>query len=360
MSRLKHLFACSVLSGVVALSSCGGKHHANTQDPQSPATADSMIRPKSKLDADNVHCSLRDSRGMLWFATTADGVYRTDGRTFTNFTTKDGLISNAVYSMQDDGAGTIWFGTDDGLCRYDGRTFTALPMTILDNGTSSFLEASNDDNIINSMVFDRRGILWCATERGVFCHYGNNYTSPFDRLDILNPDKVFPVQVMRVIQDKNGNIWFTTRGQGVFRFDGTRMMNFKPNSEVWFAGIFQDRQGHIWLGSRTRGIYHFDGTSFRPQLLDHVFGSYVVNCMLQDRNGAIWFATEADVSSKRDAYGGIWRYDGQTMKNFTTMNGLPHNSVFTMVEDGGGALWIGGRGTSLSRFDGSTFTVFSE
>jgi ligand-binding sensor domain-containing protein len=38
--------------------------------------------------ADNVHCGLQDKAGNLWFGTTGDGVYRYDGQTFTNFTTK--------------------------------------------------------------------------------------------------------------------------------------------------------------------------------------------------------------------------------------------------------------------------------
>jgi hypothetical protein len=50
---------------------------------------------------DNVHCGLQDKVGNIWFGIIGanvdgqpggQGVYRYDGKTFTNFTVKDGLM----------------------------------------------------------------------------------------------------------------------------------------------------------------------------------------------------------------------------------------------------------------------------
>ncbi len=52
-------------------------------------------------------------------------MYRYDGITFRNFTTTDGLANNSVFSILEDSAGHLWFGTRDfGLSRYDGRSLT--------------------------------------------------------------------------------------------------------------------------------------------------------------------------------------------------------------------------------------------
>ena len=55
-----------------------------------------LIRTQSLNKGDNVHCSLQDKAGNLWFGTTADGIYKYDGKLFSQFTTTNGLNSNNV------------------------------------------------------------------------------------------------------------------------------------------------------------------------------------------------------------------------------------------------------------------------
>src|SRR5580693_8472480 len=72
----------------------------------------------------NVLASLQDNKGNIWFATTDQGVYRYDGKSITNFTIKDGMTSDVIFSILEDKRGDIWFGTAYGISRYDGKTFT--------------------------------------------------------------------------------------------------------------------------------------------------------------------------------------------------------------------------------------------
>ena len=55
-----------------------------------------LITTQGAGPANNVACSMQDKKGNLWFGTTGEGVYQYDGKSFTNFTTKDGLNSNMV------------------------------------------------------------------------------------------------------------------------------------------------------------------------------------------------------------------------------------------------------------------------
>ena len=73
--------------------------------------------------------------------------------------------------------------------------------------------------------------------------------------------------------------------------------------------------------------------------------------MIEDKNGNLWFCTDGE---------GVWRYDGESFKNFTTEDGLINNSVFSVVEDRKGNLWFGTRKVGLCRFDGKSFVSFSE
>jgi ligand-binding sensor domain-containing protein len=54
------------------------------------------------------------------------GVYRYDGKTWTHFTTEDGLIDNKICAVTLDSSGNMWFGSfDKGVSRFDGETWTS-------------------------------------------------------------------------------------------------------------------------------------------------------------------------------------------------------------------------------------------
>lgn len=68
-----------------------------------------------------------DNLGNIWIATYDSGVWRYDGENLTNFTTKDGLPSNAVNTIYRSKSGELFFGTDgDGICKYNGEKMIKL------------------------------------------------------------------------------------------------------------------------------------------------------------------------------------------------------------------------------------------
>ncbi|MEO6040067.1 MAG: two-component regulator propeller domain-containing protein [Saprospiraceae bacterium] len=75
-----------------------------------------------------------------------------------------------------------------------------------------------------------------------------------------------------------------------------------------------------------------------------------IYCGIRDKAGNLWFGTEE----------GAFRYDGQSMTNFTTKDGLIGNNVFSIVEDKAGNLWFGTRNMGLCRYDGQSFTNFTD
>jgi ligand-binding sensor domain-containing protein len=77
----------------------------------------------SKIGSRRFWDVLEDRRGNLWFATTDSGVYNYNGKSFQHFTTREGLANNLVMCICEDKAGVIWFGTGGGVSRYDGESF---------------------------------------------------------------------------------------------------------------------------------------------------------------------------------------------------------------------------------------------
>ena len=56
-----------------------------------------------------------------WFGSDDRGVYRYDGKTIVNFTTKDGLVGNRIRGIQEDKSGNIYFTTYEGISKFDGQ-----------------------------------------------------------------------------------------------------------------------------------------------------------------------------------------------------------------------------------------------
>jgi ligand-binding sensor domain-containing protein len=172
-----------------------------------------------------------------------------------------------------------------------------------------------------------------------------------------------------VIEDNAGNIWFATWFEGVCRYDGKSITNFKPFGEVWFTSVLQDKNGNIWVGSRAHGAYRYDGKTFTNFFADtKIFNACTVCAIAEDKSGNIWFGTQFADLLARDSFGGVWCYNpsaslssnSKALTNFTTKDRLSHNGVFSITIDRSGTLWFGTLNTGLCSYDGKTFTNFSE
>jgi len=119
--------------------------------------------------------------GALWLATWGSGIFRYDGEAFTNFTTKDGLASNATTTIYRASDGILWIGTDDkGVCGYDGKVFTSLDQQ---DGLAG--------NAVTSIVEDSDGSLWFGTHDGGLTHYQRSKTRPKVQIVSVTTDKTY-------------------------------------------------------------------------------------------------------------------------------------------------------------------------
>ncbi len=62
-----------------------------------------------------------DKNDQVWAGTWGGGVSRFDGEKWNNYSIKNGLAGNIVYSIAEGDDGNFWFGTNRGLSRFDGE-----------------------------------------------------------------------------------------------------------------------------------------------------------------------------------------------------------------------------------------------
>jgi ligand-binding sensor domain-containing protein len=305
----------------------------------------------------NVQCGLQDKLGNLWFGTTQNGLYKYDGKSFSQFTVTNGLNSNNISAILEDKNGKIWIGTEAGLCLYDGKTFAKIQIPLRKNLPPNKFRNSHD---VFSIMQDKSGKLWFATIDGVYIYDGKSFT-PFiideGAMGYMSSNN----NAEHILEDEAGNIWFGGRGvKGVYRYDGKSVINIKLKelSTIRFDSIrighnwawpqLQDKNGNIWF-SNWGGAYRYDGKSFTSFTKKDGLSGDMVARIIEDKKGNLWFGGA-----------GLSRYDGKSFTRFTTKDGLANLGVWSILEDTSGNLWVGTRETGLYLYDGKTFIVYSE
>ena len=93
-----------------------------------------------------------DRDGVVWAGTWGGGLARFDGKTWRNYTVKDGLPGNHVFMLHQDDAGKLWIGTNNGLARFEGDKFVVMntEQGLFSNNVFSMATGAGGDKWIGS------------------------------------------------------------------------------------------------------------------------------------------------------------------------------------------------------------------
>ncbi len=361
---MKNFFPVLLL--LILFSNCNGQNQIVTENKISSTINSGLLKiskPEDGWQDASIGCSIEDKNGNLWFGSNGQGIYRYDGKTFTHFTEKDGLIDNIVYSILEDKTGNIWIGTKTGLSKYDGKAFTHVPIIITVNLFYNSKRTQNKNPLYKNgvwcMMQDKEGIIWLGTDDGVYCYNGNGFEHFIDKPNISNTDSLNMKAIVSLIQDSKGNIWFASNlGEGLIRFDGKTLSRITQKNYPWTASIEEDKNGNILFSSLGKGICKYDGQTITTNIFKEKDTNDLLYYIWKDKTGNIWFC---------DGYKNkpILYYNGNEIINFTDKNKLTDSQLAPVVVDIDGRIWFASSSMGLYRFDskreaGNFFTKFSE
>jgi ligand-binding sensor domain-containing protein len=210
---------------------------------------------------------------------------------------------------------------------------------------------------VRAMYQDKKGNYWFGTNgNGIIRYDGNTLET------IVIEGTNAGMRVMKIVEDKIGNVWFGT-SDGLIKYDGTNFTRFSKkegllgkDEGIW--GLTIDKSGLIWVGGYG-GVFHFDGEKFIPFSLpdsmvenpQHMLSDKLVFKIIEDKSGTIWLATDGN---------GLFKYNRGKFTHLTNKNGLTDNNTADILEDKQGNIWIGTFYGGPSKFDGTTFTNFTK
>jgi ligand-binding sensor domain-containing protein len=216
---------------------------------------------------------------------------------------------------------------------------------------------------------DNEGNLWFGTtENGLYKYDGKSFNQ-FTVNDGLDCNKIYCI-----LEDKDGKIWIGTEA-GLCLYNGKTFdklqiplsKNLPPNKNPnyqnhWVYSMLQAKNGKLWFVT-IDGVYIYDGKSFTHFPMNEAANGFLtsndkVERILEDNAGNIWFGGRTNE--------GVYRYDGKSVTNLKLeelfQNGpkpKPHNWGWPQLQDNSGNIWFSNWGGAY-RYDGKSFTSFTE
>ena len=300
---------------------------------------------------------LQDREGILWFGTIGGGVnklqlgrvnfahYKNDPQ---NLNSLNNDMVRKFYQNQD---GSIWVGTMfGGLNHFDPQTQTWKSFR---NDPTDPLSLSDD--FVSEIYRDRSGTLWIGTIHGL--DRFEPETETFTHFNVSHDDHTDSsrIEVTTISESQDGHFWIGTT-HGLYRFDRqqeswSQKIDFNPGEpqDTYVYIISEDQEGFLWIGTLGNGIYILDPTT---EVLTHYqnipgnsqsLSQNFVTALLIDQTGIVWIGTNGS---------GLDRFDPamNTFDHFREKDGLPNDSVYCLLADEGGDIWIS-TNDGLSRFD---------
>jgi signal transduction histidine kinase/ligand-binding sensor domain-containing protein/DNA-binding response OmpR family regulator len=152
-----------------------------------------------------------DKQGNIWVGTWGAGLGKFDkkGKNIRWYTTANGLSSDFIHAINEDGFGKLWVGTDAGL-----NVITLGSDDIVQHFNNENNESSIASNTVDDILVDKDGNLWLASAGGL-CLYDRTSNT----FKVYREKQGLPNNMIRaILEDGSGHLWVTTN-KGLSKFN---------------------------------------------------------------------------------------------------------------------------------------------
>ncbi|MBN6149566.1 response regulator [Xanthomonas sp. AmX2] len=281
-----------------------------------------------------------DARNRVWVACEGGGLSVLDaerrGFRHFNMATQPAMRSDEVFAIASRGE-DVFFGT------YSGGLYR-----VRDGGGLQRVRAGEPavdamlDSAIVTLAFDRAGVLWVGTVKGLVRYDGKR------ALAYRLADGTQARQAIISITALHDGLWVSAN-TGLFRLDRAGRWHradwIGPLQRAVLT-IGEDGAGGYWAGNG-EGLWHKPADAAIRRISEGdaaVSGANVVASLLRDREGGLWVPLPTRGL-------GYLRPDWRRLAVLGPAQGLPADIYGGLAPAQGGGVWLGGAGGSVYRLD---------
>jgi len=258
---------------------------------------------------------------------------------------KAGGLTEGIGALYQDKKGILWVGSTS-LQTFDlerpslgFRTFAPPPKSI------NF----PNDSLILHLNGDRAGNIWVGTQRAGLWRIPANPEKAQKYLPLRDPRTEIPYpfkNIHAILEDRFGALWIASLN-GIARYDTASKTLRRYISEAgnpltigdnFVTSILETRSGDLWVTTKGGGIARYDRERdvFRKMTTDNGLPHDNCYAILEDGAGQLWISTDNGLCSYNPKTGAIRRYD--------TEDGLQGNEFnrFSYYQSPSGEMFFGG------------------
>lgn len=231
--------------------------------------------------------------------------------TIINYNNTDKYGASSIVAITRNKYGRIF------LCSEEGDIFT------LDDNYNAIHQFSINKHV-NTMIYDKENTLWIAVDDGLYSFEENQKLKKEEFLE--------QIEVHTVYLEENNTIWAVTyAGIAIKKYETWEWCNYINNSEQ-YSSVLPVSNKEVWFGTRGKGLFKWDGSQLHVFNKATGFTNFFVNNMLTDNSGVLWIGTLRK---------GLFKCSGEQFTCYTKRENSFIGEIVSINQDTDENYWFG-------------------
>jgi len=318
------------------------------------------IRKEEGLKGSSVLKIIEGSDSSILAATNDGGlirlVTRGDSISIISYSMDDGLLNNFIFDIYEDSEKKLWLGMVGGvnIVEFEEGSSKKIKNIIRPNIESGFVVS------ILSIAPGPKGTIWLGSlGNGLFLAAPSADKKGYAIEPSVINRSITGLIIWDILTRKNGELWIATDKNGVIKLmDGQITGIFNKESGLLsnqILGMMEDKEGNTWFASFGQGAMMYDNDKFVSYDESNGITGTQILALYFDKNDIFYVATDEGLSQFKKEGSGIRR-----LNLFNSKNGLNDAGANTLEKFNGDQIWVGTnnginilKNSKLSNFSGN-------